>query len=128
MLIDYSLLNEKRVFLPRVNGSRMDFYEISDITELSPGAFGIYEPDIEGKEPDYSKNGLLIMPGVAFDSLGNRIGFGGGFYDKYLSEGGRFLKIALAYDFQILENLPAEEHDEKTDIVVTENTIYMNTY
>ena len=73
------------MFVPRVSGKYMEFYEISDISELNPGYMGIYEPDINGKEPDYSRTGFMCMPGLAFDRSYNRIGYGGGFYDRYLS-------------------------------------------
>ena len=103
MLIDYSLSIEKRVFVPRVSGKDMEFYEISDISELSPGYMGIYEPDINGKEPDYSRTGFMCMPGLAFDRSYNRIGYGGGFYDRYLSVENKLYKAALAYEAQLLE-------------------------
>lgn len=67
------------MFVPRVSGKDMEFYEISDISELNPGYRGIYEPDINGKEPDYSRTGFMCMPGLAFDRSYNRIGYGGGF-------------------------------------------------
>lgn len=126
MLIDYSLSLEKRVFVPRVSGNNMEFYEISDISELSPGYFGIYEPDINGKEPDYSRTGFMCMPGLAFDKNFNRIGYGGGFYDRYLSGENRFYKAALAYEYQVLEHIPAQECDVKPDMIVTEENIRRN--
>ncbi len=123
MLIDYSLSLEKRVFVPRVTGNDMEFYEISDISELSPGYFGIYEPDINGKEPEYSRAGFMCMPGLAFDKQFNRIGYGGGFYDRYLSRENKFYKAALAYEYQVLEHVPAEECDVKPDMIVTEENV-----
>lgn len=124
MLIDYSLSLEKRVFVPRVSGRDMEFYEISDISELSPGYMGIYEPDINGKEPDYSKSGFMCMPGLAFDRSYNRIGYGGGFYDRYLSVENKLYKAALAYEAQLLESIPAQDSDVRPDMIVTEENIY----
>ena len=124
MLIDYSLSLEKRVFVPRVSGRDMEFYEISDISELSPGYMGIYEPDINGKEPDYSKSGFMCMPGLAFDRSYNRIGYVGGFYDRYLSVENKLYKAALAYEAQLLENIPAQDSDVRPDMIVTEENIY----
>ncbi len=124
MLIDYSLSVEKRVFVPKVVGKNMEFYEISDISELSPGYFGIYEPDINGKEPDYSRTGFMCMPGLAFDREYNRIGYGGGFYDRYLSEKNSFYKAALAYEYQLLEHIPAQESDVRPDMIITEEDIH----
>ena len=124
MLIDYSLSLEKRVFVPRVSGRDMEFYEISDISELSPGYMGIYEPDINGKEQDYSRTGFMCMPGLAFDKSYNRIGYGGGFYDRYLSVENKLYKAALAYETQLLESIPAQDGDVRPDMIVTEESIY----
>ena len=124
MLIDYSLSIEKRVFVPRVSGKDMEFYEISDISELSPGYMGIYEPDINGKEPDYSRTGFMCMPGLAFDRSYNRIGYGGGFYDRYLSVENKLYKAALAYEAQLLESIPAQDVDVRPDMIVPEESIY----
>ena len=124
MLIDYSLSLEKRVFVPRVSGRDMEFYEISDISELNPGYMGIYEPDINGKEPDYSRTGFMCMPGLAFDKSYNRIGYGGGFYDRYLSVENKLYKAALAYEAQLLESIPAQDGDVRPDMIVTEESIY----
>lgn len=124
MLIDYSLSLEKRVFVPRVSGKNMEFYEISDISELNPGYMGIYEPDINGKEPDYSRTGFMCMPGLAFDRSYNRIGYGGGFYDRYLSVENKLYKAALAYEAQLLESIPAQDGDVRPDMIVTEENIY----
>lgn len=124
MLIDYSLSLEKRVFVPRVSGKDMEFYEISDISELSPGYMGIYEPDINGREPDYSRTGFMCMPGLAFDKSHNRIGYGGGFYDRYLSVENKLYKAALAYEAQLLESIPAQDGDVRPDMIVTEENIY----
>lgn len=124
MFIDYSLSLEKRVFVPRVSGKDMEFYEISDISELNPGYMGIYEPDINGKEPDYSRTGFMCMPGLAFDRSYNRIGYGGGFYDRYLSVESKLYKAALAYEAQLLESIPAQDGDVRPDMIVTEESIY----
>lgn len=124
MFIDYSLSLEKRVFVPRVSGKDMEFYEISDISELNPGYMGIYEPDINGKEPDYSRTGFMCMPGLAFDRSYNRIGYGGGFYDRYLSVDNKLYKAALAYEAQLLESIPAQDGDVRPDMIVTEESIY----
>ena len=124
MLIDYSLSMDKRIFVPKVVGKDMLFYEISDISELSPGYYGIYEPDTDGKEPDYSRAGFMCMPGVAFDMEYNRIGYGGGFYDRYLSGENKFYKAALAYEYQFVDHIQTELSDVKPDMIVTEENIY----
>lgn len=123
LFINYCLSDLKQVFVPKVCGDTMEFYEISDISELHAGRFGIYEPDIIGIDPDYSRKGLFIMPGIAFDEKGNRIGQGGGFYDRYLSLPHRFDLVALAYDFQILAEIEPEDHDIKPHKIITPTKI-----
>lgn len=97
----------KTLLLPKTyKEGIMKAFEVRDLSELAKNSFGLHEPN-ETKEflPD-----LVIVPGVAFDKKGNRLGFGGGFYDKYLQ--GKTLKtIALCYEFQVVEILPKEEHD-----------------
>lgn len=121
MLIDYSLSIEKRVFVPKVIGKEMLFYEITDISELSPGYMGIFEPSTDGKEPDCSKTGLICMPGLAFDRNKNRLGYGGGYFDRYLAGDNSLYKVALAYDFQILDYIPNTCNDIRPDMVITES-------
>ena len=124
MLIDYSLKCQKQVFVPKVDGKNMDFYEISCVDELTSGYMGIYEPIVDGKKPDKTGEGLFIMPGVAFDKNLNRIGYGGGFYDRYLEKYPDFYKIAICYDFQVIDNIPTEDTDIKPDYIITERQIY----
>ena len=115
------------VAVPRVNGDRMDFYNISGIDELKPGFFGIPEP--VGDDPIEICDGIVIMPGLAFDSDFGRIGYGGGYYDRFLSENQNvnLKKIALAYEFQMCTpgEIEMEEHDCRPDIIVTDSRIYM---
>lgn len=80
--------------------------------------FGVIEPE-NGRELDKNEIDLVIVPGVAFDREGNRIGFGKGYYDRFL-KGYRGKKAALCYDFQIVEKIESEEHDEKVDIIISE--------
>jgi 5-formyltetrahydrofolate cyclo-ligase len=96
---------------------------LNDWADLSTGAYGILEPKANvGKKQTSSEVDLCLVPGLAFDSRGNRIGYGGGYYDRLLSDiNGR--KVGLAYDFQILEQVPCEAHDEQVDMVLTEKRI-----
>ena len=67
---------------------------------------------------------LIVLPGIAFDKVGNRIGYGGGYYDKYLSVlECRINKVALAYGFQVIDDIEVEKHDIKVDYVITDNEI-----
>lgn len=117
----------KKVFYPKVFGQEMEFYHVKDLSELKFGYKGIREPQENPiKRFFYKKqdNTLMIVPGVAFDTSGFRIGYGKGYYDKYLCNRGMIAKFALAFDFQILEKIPAEECDVKMDKVITEELIY----
>ena len=113
----------KKVAVPRVDGDGiMHFYYLRSLKDLEPGAFGIMEPRADCRicEPE---EGLLLMPGVAFDEQGHRVGYGGGYYDRYLEKHPHLIHIALAFEFQIFPEVPSEKHDICPDLVVTENRI-----
>ena len=117
-------INEgKHIFIPRtdIKTKKMEAVEITSLEGLKENKYGILEPD-DSKE-EFCKNNLdlIILPGVAFDLVGKRIGYGGGYYDRYLENiDKKIIKVALIYDFQLLENVPAEEHDIKADYIITE--------
>lgn len=115
----------KNVFVPITNSccDCLSFTKINSFSELVLDSRGILEPKektfVSSEEID-----LFIVPGIAFDFNGNRLGFGKGFYDKFFSKNLiQSKKIALAFEFQVLEELPCEEHDVKIDIIVSERTI-----
>ena len=113
----------KKVAAPRVDGDGiMHFYYLRSLKDLEPGAFGIMEPRADCRicEPE---EGLLLMPGVAFDEQGHRVGYGGGHYDRYLEKHPHLIHIALACEFQIFPEVPSEKHDICPDLIVTENRI-----
>ena len=85
--------------------------------------FGIREPKTSLPVAD-GEDGLMIMPGVAFDNQRHRVGYGGGFYDRYLSKHTSHFTAALAFEFQMMEEVPTEPTDLLPDVVVTEKTIY----
>lgn len=120
-MIGRALSEGRRVALPKVEGKRMRFYEIKDVKDLRPGPFGILEPPAEGEELTEEAD-CLIMPGVAFDLQRARIGYGGGFYDRYLSSHRPGYTAALAFECQILSAgaLLAEPHDIRPARIVTE--------
>lgn len=113
----------KKVAVPRVTGSEMYFYEITSFSQLEKGYFGILEPDESCPivEPSTYRT-VVMMPGVAFDEDCNRIGYGGGFYDKYFSKYPEVYKIALAHKIQMVPKIQAEEFDLKPDCIITEHT------
>lgn len=119
-LITLFLQQQKRVAVPKVSGKDMDFYKITALKQLQPGYQGILEPAV--CELMRAEKGVMLLPGLAFDRKRNRIGYGGGFYDRYLAEkaGEKLITVAAAYDFQVVDNLPAESFDWKPDIIVTD--------
>lgn len=111
----------KQVAAPKTNNQQMDFYVFSSFSELEIGPYGILEPTNE--KLIESHDGLVIMPGVVFDYNRNRIGYGGGYYDRYLSSHTIFKSIALAYECQLIEQIPYDEYDIKPNIIITESQI-----
>ncbi|MDE7115192.1 MAG: 5-formyltetrahydrofolate cyclo-ligase [Muribaculaceae bacterium] len=108
--------NRKRFYLPRVNGVNLEILPY-DETRLELGAFHIEEPTgNDVVNPDDID--LIIVPGVAYDNRGNRIGRGKGFYDRLLRSM-RATKIGVGYEFQIVSEIQAESHDVKMDMVIS---------
>lgn len=116
----------KNVYLPKVlDKENMEFFKIDSVDDLQSGYMGIMEPGDLSK-PCKIKTGLLIMPGLAFDIEFNRVGYGGGFYDRFLEKENEFIKAAIGFDFQVLDSVPCEEHDLKPDYIITENLFLQN--
>ena len=113
---------QKKVAVPKIFGDDMRFYYIEKLDELEEGYFGILEP-IDTREAKGS-NVLVIMPGAAFDKEKHRIGYGKGFYDKYLEKHPNYQTMALAFEMQMVENIPADEYDICPKIIITEEHIY----
>lgn len=112
----------KKVAIPKVHQDTMEFYYIDDIHDVKEGYFGIREP-----KNHFAANGehaLMIMPGVAFDRKCNRIGYGKGFYDKYVTGKSIQRIIALAFEYQIVESVPTQEHDVRPELIITEEREY----
>lgn len=108
----------KRVVVPRVEGETMQFYDYDRATMVC-GAFGIAEPGAGARMCRPEEIELVVVPGVAFDRCGARLGRGKGFYDRYLSQSGvRAVKIGACYAHQLVEALPVEPHDVRMDRVV----------
>ena len=111
----------KSIALPRVCGKEMHFYPYNENTRLVKSRMGILEP--EGETPVIPEDALMIMPGVAFDRERNRIGYGGGYYDRYLALHPELRTVAIAFGFQVFEQVPSEETDIRPEILVTESEI-----
>lgn len=124
-----TLLGEgKRVLVPRVEreSRSLSLYEVSDVDELVPGFMGIPEPPVTSGAPaeDINNVNVVMIPGAGFDPAGNRIGYGGGYYDRLLANMERKVPIiAPAYEEQIVESVPAEPHDVMVSIIVTDRRV-----
>jgi 5-formyltetrahydrofolate cyclo-ligase len=120
LIIERAKMLGKKIALPRVEEDKITFYELSSTKSLIRGRFGIMEPPPYGHMDEID---LLVVPGIAFDKKGNRLGYGKGFYDRLLS-GKRTFSIGLAYSFQLLENLPHHRHDKRLDAIASEDGIH----
>lgn len=128
-IITQALKDEKKVYVPKIIQGSMRFIEIMSLADLIPGFFGILEPKLDD-EVLPGINNLVIVPGLAFDKAGRRIGYGKGFYDRYFNLYGmdKFMKVALSYDFQIYDELPEFPDDVKMNMILTENEVYSSYY
>lgn len=124
-LLEYILASGKRVAVPKVLAPHeMEFYEIHGLDELERGFKGILEPKVTVKaEAEY---GVVVVPGVTFDRLGKRLGYGGGFYDTYLQKHPEYIRVAFAFSMQMTEKIPTESHDISMDFIYTEKGVYRN--
>ena len=126
-IIETSLRMGKTVAVPRIN---MDTGEMKALVientgpSLEPGAYGILEPAEGCVELDYRKLDLIIAPGLAFTSRGERLGYGGGFYDRFMERHIHATACALSYDCLMLDQIPVKGHDIPVDYVITESGVH----
>ena len=116
-MLEQALAEGKRVAVPKVYGDEMRFLYIDDLSRVEKGYAGIPEP-VDDEPVAEDPTALVLMPGLAFDKAGHRIGYGGGFYDKFLSAEPDHPTLALCYGFQMLDELPTEEFDIPVDCVL----------
>lgn len=113
----------KTVVYPKIcEENALDFFEVTDLGQLRPGTFGIPEPDGCRRIPVRSLD-LIVLPGVAFDLSGYRLGYGKGFYDRVLHDQKLSTLIGIAFEWQLIESLPNEIHDIRMDMVITEERV-----
>jgi 5-formyltetrahydrofolate cyclo-ligase len=119
---DHSLRSGKRVVYPRLLPNRgLEFVEIESATELAPGKSGIAEPTGDKVLSHGELDLLLIVPGVAFDPTGNRLGRGQAWYDRVIRQwGSRAIPVGLAYEFQVIDRVPVDPWDEKVLFISTQ--------
>ncbi len=126
MILEDVLKGEKLLALPRINrpGYTLSFLPVCSTDTLEVNRDGFREPaEGSGKELDVKEIDLFVLPGVAYDMAGNRLGMGKGCYDKALENIGREKMVALAYEFQVIETVPAERHDARVGWIVTEERL-----
>ena len=116
-ILEQALADGKRVAVPKVYGEEMKFVYLTDLAQVETGYAGIPEPIADGPIGD-DPTALVLMPGMAFTKAGQRIGYGGGFYDKFLAAEPDHPTIALCYDFQMVDQLPTEKFDIPVDLVL----------
>lgn len=126
-LIEEALSSGRRVAVPVVRKGRRNLLhsEIKTLSDLRPeGKWGLYQPPPDGIHPVAPEEiDLVIVPGLAFDLNGNRVGFGAGYYDRFLTDV-RAPKVAVAYAFQMLSEVPVTAQDVRMDLVVTEEKVH----
>ena len=118
-IIERAWADGKRVAVPKVIGKDMVFIWLTGFDQLGPGYYGITEPIENGPVAD-DGTALVLMPGLAFDPDGHRVGYGGGFYDRFLEAEPNHPLVALCYDFQLFDHLEVEVHDIPVDRVITD--------
>ena len=120
----YLINKAKRIYYPRVSGNTMSFYRVRSLDELNCGSFNIKEPDMTKEYTQTDGRALMIVPGLAFSDTGYRIGYGKGFYDRYLSSFTKrdtVMAVGVGYDFQLLSSVTFEdEYDVPLDGVITD--------
>ncbi len=126
--IKKALSEGKKVYCPRVEGLDISFFRIDDMTDLKPGYQGILEPAPDALRR-YTANmqnntTMVIVPGSVFDRSGNRMGYGKGFYDRFLKRYDKLIKTAVCFDMQIMdEEIPHDHNDVKMDLIVSERQV-----
>ena len=117
LLLQQALSDRKQLALPKCRGKNMDFILVPELTRIQHSAFGAPEPVDDGPLAA-DETALVIVPGLVFDRKGYRIGYGGGYYDRFLFREPNHPTISLCYDFQIVDRLHPDPHDIPVDIVL----------
>jgi len=116
-MLEQAMKDGKRVAVPKCYGDEMRFIYMDDLSKVEKGYANIPEPIADEPVAD-DKTALVLMPGMAFTKDGKRMGYGGGFYDKFLAAEPEHPTVALCYAFQMVEDLPTEEYDIPVDCVL----------
>lgn len=122
------LKDGKSVYFPKTYGKgKMQFFKISDMEELVPGKYGVLEPSGESEAFDKEKSThvLCLVPAIAFDKRGYRIGYGAGYYDRFIKKG-NIIFAGVTYEEALCDNVPFDKrHDKNVDMIFTEKGVYV---
>lgn len=126
-IIDKAFKDNKKIYVPRteLETRLMDAVEITSFDNLIKSSYGILEPSVKDPHINPNELDLIVVPGVAFDRNGGRMGYGAGFYDRYFKKISkenikRIVKLALAYDLQVLDKVPMSLQDVPVNYIITE--------
>lgn len=127
-LLQRAQQDHKTIGLPRVEGKQMSFRKVTDLTKLTEGSFHIPEPSQDAPivlpEQYAPQEILFVIPGSVFDRNGGRIGYGGGFYDRYFEKYPNLIRTAPVFELQFANRVPMNEFDQKMDLIISEKGIY----
>lgn len=130
-IINYALDDGKTIFVPRTEFKTklMDAVKITSFNNMIEDRYGILEPSKQEPYIQPEQLDLIVVPGIAFDKEGGRTGYGAGYYDRYFKKiskerAEKIKKVALAYDFQVIDKVPIDEQDVRIDCVITEKKKY----
>ncbi|KZL92780.1 5-formyltetrahydrofolate cyclo-ligase [Clostridium magnum] len=121
-IINLALNDNKIIYVPKIKSKEkgIEIFRINSLSDLRPGYFDILEPSENCSAADSRDIDLILMPGVAFDRQGGRLGYGAGFYDRFLTKMSKKVsKIALAYQLQVVNSVPMESSDVRIDGIIT---------
>jgi 5-formyltetrahydrofolate cyclo-ligase len=125
-ILEAALAEGKTVAVPRIDplAKEMKAYVVGDLKrDLTPGFYGILEPELSCEEARDDAIELVIAPGLAFTPRGDRLGYGGGFYDRFIKKHYTIASCALTYDRLVVDALPVKEHDRAVDYLITETGV-----
>lgn len=119
---DKMIEDNKRIYLPRCINGKMVFFQL-DYENLEKSKFGIFEPKSSCIQKTSDEKTLIIVPGLCFSKDFFRIGYGGGYYDRYLKENKYFSSIGICFSQQIVEDIPHDDYDIPVDFIITDKEI-----
>ena len=122
LIFDRLLSLGKEIYIPKVCGQEIIFYLYEGEESLAVGSFGIMEPT-SGKELEADDDTFVVLPGAVFSRERDRVGYGGGFYDRFMKKHPGIKNAAVCYDMQMYVRIPAGKHDRKPDMIITEKEI-----